>query len=157
MFFPENTEIVKTARSKSEVELLIKNAISPAEDDEGNTPRKWFNGGCSDGAFTMSLHLKRPNNYLPVMSGILETDDDGGTMVLIKYCLFPASKKLLLFWTVVTLLITLFFAIPYDAYWYAIISFAACLMNYIITYENFKIQVKRSRSTLERILNYREI
>lgn len=152
MFFPEKTETIKSPRSKTEVANLIDAAINPPEDEEGEQRKKWFNGSCKEDAFTISLYLKRPNNYLPVMSGILEADDDGGTIILIKYCLFPASKKLLAFWTVATLLITIFFAVPYGAYSYAAISFAACLMNYIITYENFKLQIKRSRSTLERVV-----
>lgn len=152
MFYPTRTETISSPGSRSEVRRRLTEAITPPINEYGEEGKKWFNGACAEDAFEISLFLKRPNNYVPVISGLMEPDDDGGTIILVKYNMFPASKNLLLFWTVLTLLITLFFSIPYSSYSYAAISFSACFVNYLITYENFKIQVRKSRRALEKVL-----
>lgn len=152
MFFPTRTETITSPYSRSEVRLKLLEAIDPQPDEDGEEGKKWFNGVCSDDAFELALFLKRPNNYVPVISGLVEADDDGGAIILARYSLFPSSKRFLLFWTILTLLITLFFAIPYSSYSYAAISFSACFVNYLITYENFNIQVRKSRRALEKVV-----
>lgn len=149
MFYPKQTEKIHSKLSQSEAAARIQLSIEPGLLTDDDERKKWFDGRCEDDAFEMHLKLKRPNNYIPVISGIVEPDDDGGTIILVRYGLFPSSKKFLVFWTIITLLITLFFAIPYHAYLYAAISFSACLVNYIITYENFKIQVRKSSRALK--------
>ena len=149
MFFPKQTEKIHTPLSKSQAAARLKESIDPGLLTEDGERKKWFEGRSEDDAFEVHLKLKRPNNYVPVTFGILEPDDDGGTIILVKYGLFPSSKNFLLFWTIITLLITIFFAIPYQAYLYAAISLAACLVNYIITSENFKIQVRKSSRALK--------
>jgi len=153
MFFPKKTETLITSLGKSKViEILtaeLKTDI-PVESEE--IKKKWFKGFIQNDAFEISLILKRPNNFTPVIEGLVEADEDGKTMVLVKYQLFPSSKRFLLFWTILTLLITVFFIVPYQAYWYGAISFAACFVNYVITKENFNIQVRKSRRALARLL-----
>ncbi len=148
MFFPIKTETYISDYSVSEVADRVSNDLA-FEDQE---TKNWFKGTASDASFEISLILKRPNNFVPMISGLIEKEADGKSIILVKYELFPATKKFLLFWTILTILLTLFFAIPYHAYLYAAITFSACLVNYIITRENFNIQVRKSRRALKKVL-----
>ena len=80
-------------------------------------------------------------------------DADVGVLIKITYELFPATKRLLLFWTVLTFLISLFFVGIYQAWLYGAISFGICLVNYIISREHFFTQVRKSRRALDKMLS----
>ena len=111
-----------------------------------------FNGVWNEEGFSISLRLKIANNFLPLINSEFMQSDDG-ILINLTYELFPATKKLLVFWTVLTLLITLFFIGLYQAWLYGAISFGLCLVNYILTVENFKIQVRKSKRMLEKLLS----
>ena len=111
-----------------------------------------FNGVWNEEGFSISLRLKIANNFLPLINSEFMQSDDG-ILINLTYELFPATKKLLVFWTVLTLLITLFFVGLYQAWLYGAISFGLCLVNYILTMENFKIQVRKSKRMLEKLLS----
>ena len=80
-------------------------------------------------------------------------DSEAGTLIKLGYQLFPATKRLLMFWTILTLLITLFFIGIYQAWLYGAISFGFCLVNYILSVENFKAQLKKSKRMLDKMLS----
>ncbi len=152
MFFPVKSETFASPLSSSEVEQRMVNDINHQDESRKN----WFKGEISDGCFNISLILKRPNNFTPLISGLIEKDADGKSLIIVKYELFPSTKRFLLFWTILTLLLTLFFAIPYQAYLYGAITFSAGLVNYIITKENFKIQIRKSRRALLKVVGATE-
>ena len=76
-----------------------------------------------------------------------------GTLIHLSYEMFPATKRLLLFWTVLTLLITAFFVGLHQAWLYGAISFGFCLVNYILSRANFRNQVRKSRRMVEKMLS----
>ncbi len=153
MFFPQKVETLYSPLSKSEVIQSLRVDLNTDKEDLESQQKKWFKGIVEKDQFEISLLLKRPNNFTPIISGIVESEEKGGSMILTKYQLFPSSKRFLVFWTILTLLITLFFAIPYQAYWYAAISLAACMVNYVITRENFNIQTRKSRRALTGLIS----
>lgn len=111
-----------------------------------------FNGLWNKEEFSISLKLKIGNNFIPIIHGKY-MDSDEGMLIQLNFDLFPATKKLLIFWTVLTLLITLFFVALYQAWIYGAISFGFCLVNYILSVENFKIQVRKSKRMLDKMLS----
>ena len=114
-----------------------------------------FNGLWDKKGFSISLILKIPNNFIPVIKGDFVSSEEGILMKL-TYELFPATKRLLLFWTVLSLLITLFFFVLYQAWLYGSISLGFCIVNYILSRENFKIQVRKSERMIEKLFSYTE-
>jgi len=145
-FFPKKIETINVSLSRYEVLGMLQDSMQHED------IRHKFNGVIGEDSFQISLVLKRYNNFTPVISGMIEAEKKSNSIILLKYELIESSKKFLAFWSVLTILITLFFAIPYHAYLYASISFAACFVNYMITYENFKIQVRKSRRALLTVL-----
>jgi len=114
-----------------------------------------FNGTWDKERFSISLILKISNNFIPIIAGNILTSEEG-ILIKLKYELFPATKRLLLFWTVLSLLITIFFIGVYQAWLYGSISFAFCIVNYILCNENFKIQTRKSKRMIEKLFSFTE-
>ena len=135
----------------------LEKFIRPVK-QEADSERKGeyvFNGIWDKTSFSISLILKISNNFIPIIYGDILASEEG-ILVRLKYELFPATKRLLLFWTVLTLLITLFFIGIYQAWLYGAISFGFCIVNYILSRENFKIQTRKSKRMVEKLLSYTE-
>ena len=151
-FYPgeEETRLIKISREQlyQRFEKHIK-PIKHAGEDPGDY---LFNGIWSEEAFSISLKLKIANNFVPLINGAIVSSDES-VLIRLKYEFFPATKKLLLFWTVLTLLITAFFIGFHQAWLYGAISFGFCLVNYILSRENFKIQLRKSKRMLEKLLS----
>ena len=105
-----------------------------------------FNGWVKKDKFSISLKVARPQNFLPVMNGNIE-ETSAGSIIFVKYRLFPTSTAFLLFWSVITLLMAVFFGYI-GRYVFAGISIALGISNYAVAVANFKIQVRRSSRVL---------
>lgn len=131
--------------------------IKPVQAGEVNDRNEdyLFNGVWDREHFIISLILKVANNFVPVVRGEIVSSQDG-ILVNLSYSFFPATKKILLFWTMLTLLISLFFVGIYQAWLYGAISFGFCIVNYILARENFKIEVRKSKRMIEKLFSYTE-
>lgn len=106
-----------------------------------------FNGWVKNEKFRISRQIKAPENFLPIICGTIEATSSG-SILLVRYKMFFSSKVFLIFWSITTLLITLFFLISYKIYIYAFLSFSIGIVNYAIAIVNFNIQVKKSKIAL---------
>jgi hypothetical protein len=61
--------------------------------------------------------------------------------------MFPTSKAFLLFWSVITMLISLFFGYV-GRYVFATVALGLGVSNYAVAVANFSIQVRRSSRVL---------
>ncbi len=153
-FYPNEKENRLVNISKARLSDNLEKYIQPIK---SNIPKEeakdfLFNGIWSEDGFSVSLKLKISNNFVPIINGSFVTSDNE-VLLQLTYDLFPATKRLLLFWTVLTLLITLFFVVLYQAWLYGAISFGFCIVNYVMSRENFKIQVRKSKRMLEKMLS----
>jgi len=114
-----------------------------------------FNGTWNQQHFSISLILNISNNFIPIITGKILSSDEG-ILVKLTYELFPATKRILLFWTIISILITLFFIGVYQQWLYGAISFGFCIVNYVLSRENFKIQVRKSERMIEKLFSYTE-
>lgn len=153
-FYPFQEETRLVTLSQEKLEENLKNCIKPLKGEDQDEKQKTFlfNGFFSKEGFSISLKLKIPNNFIPIIQGDFVRAEEG-TLIKLSYALFPATKKLLLFWTVLTLLITAFFIGIHQAWLYGAISFGFCLVNYVLSLENFKIQVRKSKRMLDKMLS----
>ncbi|MCC5929294.1 MAG: hypothetical protein JJU28_08630 [Cyclobacteriaceae bacterium] len=153
-WIPYLTETRVSLYDRAKLIQRLKNiSLSPEETLENPEDRNkiFFNGYVRESSFRLSLALRRPNNYIPLVCGDVE-NTSSGSIIFITYKLFPGTVRLLTFWSAISFLFTLFFAIPYQAYWYAAISFSLGLVNYIISLENFKAQVRKTQRALQKAL-----
>lgn len=120
-------------------------------DVEGNIPYKAFNGWVKNDRFKISQKVKRPDNYIPLVTGKIESTSKGSILFL-KYRLIYSTRMFLIFWSVLLILLTLFFGIQYKAYLYSTIALSLGIVNYLIVYFNFKKKVKISHELLLKVL-----
>jgi hypothetical protein len=156
-FFPVKQETRLVTIPKHQLLKNLERFIKPVKPAEAVNLRRdyLFNGSWNQEKFTISLILKVSNNFIPIIAGDMLFSEEG-TLVKLTYELFPATKKLLMLWTIITLLITLFFIGIYQAWIYGAISFGFCVVNYVLSRENFKIQTRKSRRMIEKIFSYTE-
>ena len=151
----EETRLV----SLQEEELLdnFENLIKPVKQvEEGKSSKEYaFNGTWNRDGFSISLILKISNNFIPIVNGKLLPSEEG-ILVKMDYELFPSTKRLLLFWTIIGILLTLFFAVFYQAWLYAAICFGFCVVNYVLSRENFKIQTRKTKRQVERLFTSKD-
>lgn len=111
-----------------------------------------FNGWVKNRKFRISRKLKYPEAFLPILKGLIE-ESSTGSIVLIKYRLFFGTAIFVVFWTIVTLLIGLYFLLVEQIYLYALISVAVGLGNYLITTVSFYTQVKKTSELINKLLS----
>src|SRR5690606_2187888 len=110
------------------------------------------NGWVRDNKFKLSRKIRTPENFLPIIHGSIEKTSMG-SLVFVQYSLFFSSNFFLVFWSLVTLLLTIFFIVFHDMVLYGAIAFGVGVSNYIIALANFNIQVKKSSQLLLKVLN----
>ena len=152
-FLPTIKETRLVKRSPAAIherfEELVRPIDMPPEEDE---KKYLFNGSWKNDEFSISLRLKNPGNFIPIVHGTI-IPSDSGSLIQMRYDLFPATKKLLFFWMVVPVLITLFFILLYNKWLYGAISMAFAVVNYILSRENFRMEVRKTRRALDKLLS----
>ncbi|MTI31854.1 hypothetical protein [Xanthovirga aplysinae] len=111
-----------------------------------------FNGWIEDKHFRISRILTYPNNYIPLIIGEIE-ETSTGCIVFLKYKLFFFTRFFLIFWTIVTLLLSLFFLLFIRNNLYAFLSILTGGFNYLIVIINFNIQIDKSRKVLHKLFS----
>ena len=153
-FYPSEKETRLVSISDEQLFENFEKHIKPLKAKAQSEESKDFHfvGAWNKEGFSLSLKLKTANNFIPIINGNFLMSEEG-VLIKLTYDFFPATKKLLMFWTILTLLITLFFVGIYQAWLYGAISFGFCLVNYILSIENFKIQVRKSKRMFEKMLS----
>ena len=153
-FFPSVKEIRLIEINEEKLSSKLEKYIKPIKEISFDPDSKdfLFNGIWNKDGFSISLKIKTSNNFIPIIKGNILNSEEG-TLVQLTFELFPATKRLLMFWTILTLLITIFFIGLYKTWLYGAISLGFCLVNYILSVENFKIQVRKSKRMLDKMLS----
>jgi hypothetical protein len=153
--FPVSRETLILPYSADEVELMLWPVIDPVIESDEVPDREedefLFTGWIKDRKFKISRKIRQAEFALPIISGLIEGTSKG-SIVFTVYKLFPATILLLTFWSILTLLLFLYFLIVEQAYYPAIIAIGLCIANYFIVITNFNIQASRSRSLLKKVL-----
>src|SRR5690554_3201905 len=156
--FPNHSEILVSSFSCEEVARKIAAVTQRVNymdlrDYAVNSPQ--FNGQVGQNCFQLSLVIKRANTFLPLIRGKMEPTKSG-CILFLNYFLFPSAVMLLAFWSLITLLMTLFF-IFYDRQWaYALACLAACLGNFGFSWVYFKSKLKESQIIFHQMLSLQE-
>ncbi len=141
---------------EQETSWRLKRVIRPLEKDVEYTEETeesfLFNGWIKNNRFRISRKIRHPENFLPIMIGQIE-GTSVGSILFIRYRLFFSAAMFLIFWTIICLLMSLFFLIIHQEYMYAAIAFGLGISNYIIATKNFHIQIRSSRKVLNEVLN----
>jgi multidrug transporter EmrE-like cation transporter len=110
-----------------------------------------FSGWVKQDRFRVSVKINRPNNFLALIKGRIESTSSG-SLVFLEYQLFPTTRLLVTFWLLFTLLFTAIVSFQFSSSYYLFSGLAVALGIYLITWSNFKIQRNIAREILLRIL-----
>lgn len=110
-----------------------------------------FVGVITNESFSVSRIVDYPQNYLPIISGVIECSSRG-CILFLKYRLFFSSILFFSFWTILTLFLGMFLILFTPYYGYAALAVLSCAANYLVTILNFNRQVQLSREALHKAL-----
>jgi len=110
-----------------------------------------FSGWVQENRFRISLKISKPNNYIPLVVGKIETTSSG-CLVFVSYKLFPVTKMFLIFWSLFITLVGILASYQYQSLLYAVGSLLILVIIHWVTWSNFKIQLKLTRQTLLEVL-----
>ncbi|HCM77756.1 MAG TPA: hypothetical protein DIS90_15340 [Cytophagales bacterium] len=135
-------EILGKVSSVTSSKLLLQNR---------EAPHYLFSGWIKGDHFRIAIKINRPNNYIPLVIGRVESTSSG-CIVLVKYKLFPVTKMFLIFWSFFIVMIGIFTSYQYQSIIYFL--FSAILLGVVhwVTWSNFKIQLKVTRQTLLEVI-----
>ena len=140
----------------SETLWRLQRAIRPLEKGveyaEENEIEFLFNGWLKEDSFRISRRVEHPENFLPLMSGRIE-GTSVGSILFVRYSMFSSVIMFLIFWSVISLLLSLFFLLVHQETLYAAISLGVGIINYVIATKNFFMQVRSSQKALNKALN----
>lgn len=153
--FPSKSETIVLPYSAAEVTLKLDGATKPIG-EEHEIPIEEddfiFNGKILENSFVISRKVDYPQNFLPLVTGKVD-DTNNGCILFVKYKLFYSTLFYLIFWTVVCVLLGIFFIVAHREFLYAAIAFGFCITNYFIAMANFRKQVNLTKNALMRLLN----
>ncbi len=154
-FLPVHRETIVLPFTSREVSETLWKATKPLKNEHFYPYEAdndfFFNGHVKENTFRVSLMIRRPENFLPVISGRIEKTSVG-SIIFVKYKMFFVSTAFLTFWSVITVLMACFFGYI-GRYWYMGIAIVLAFSNYAVAVVNFKLQVKRSSRVLHSIFN----
>ncbi len=156
-FKPFEEETIVSALTREEIINQISRVTHVPSINK--TPKKYvFNGNVEESTFRISLKVNYPQNALPLAIGTIEPTSKG-SIVFLKYQLFPATKVMLAVISGIIVSICITFVLIYlekaeVKYLRAIaITVATGIFYYMTLILNFFKRKNQTRSTLEHILN----
>ncbi len=152
---PFSRETIVSSYDAKQLSQRLGKVTKPSKADawapEGGEAEKSFNGWVKKGRFKLSRKVNRANNFLPLISGKIESSSMG-SIVFIEYKLFVWTLSFLVFWLTLTGLFALYFFVYERIYLNAIFSILLGVANYVIAVLNFHKQVKISSRMLHEVL-----
>ena len=144
----ERETIVSSAKAASIIALLKVETKSEASAGKGFA----FTGLVYEGSFRVSVNVAKPQNFIPLAEGSVD-QTSSGSLIQIKYRLFPSTRFFLAFWCLLTFLLTLIFLGPANNYLYGCLSLTGCVANYLIALANFDVHLKQTQKALHKVLD----
>jgi len=156
--FPNHSEVLVSPFTSEEVASKIaavtrKVNYMDLRDFAKNSHQ--FNGQVDQNRFRLSLAIQRADTFLPLIKGNIASTKSG-CIIFLHYSLFPSSVFLLAFWSLIALLMALFF-IFYDRQWiYAFACLATGIFNYGFSWTYFRSKLKKSQMIFHQMLSLQE-
>jgi hypothetical protein len=141
---PNYQETLVLPLAIEEISIRIKEALLH---DPTNGKVATFTGWIENDRFRISIHQRRPSNYIPVVSGKMESTSRG-TIVFATYRLLPNVRMFLLLWTLLLVIGSIAIGYQYHNSSYSLAGFAFLAFIHWIVRANFKLQIKPTQEKL---------
>ena len=107
-------------------------------------------GWVKDDEFEVTLRLRRQQPFMPLVYGLIDPTSKG-CLLFLTYKLFPGTKFLISFWTIILPLIGAPLSYEYRSIWIALGFLAFLVFIHVIARANFRLHVKTTQKVLHRI------
>lgn len=112
-----------------------------------------FNGMIGQEGFRISRAIKKGDTFLPLITGEVESTPRG-SIIFIRYKLFPTTIFFLVFWSIILLAFTAFYFTALQNIGYGFICLGLAALNYGLGIFFFQRQVKSSREVFHELINF---
>lgn len=153
---PYHSETLVSALSKNEVLGHLIRVTSEVNylDQRTRTNKKiLFNGLVGQAGFRISKVVDKGDTFLPLVIGEVE-ETPRGSIIFLKYRLFPGAIFFLAFWSVILLAFAAYFFSYVENYNSAAICSVLAICNYGLAMYFFDRQVKASRKVFHQLINF---
>lgn len=153
---PYHSETLVSALSKNEVLGHLIRVTSEVNylDQRARTNKKiLFNGMVGQAGFRISKVVDKGDTFLPLVIGEVE-ETPRGSIIFLKYRLFPGAIFFLAFWSVILLAFAAYFFSYVENYNSAAICLVLAICNYGLAMYFFDRQVKASRKVFHQLINF---
>jgi hypothetical protein len=153
LWWPEKNETLVLPLSRAQVCNVLDKNIRPLEKGYRRyDPAFLFNGWIKKEKFCISRLIRHPDNFLPLINGHIDATSRGSLLYL-RYRLFPSTLYFLIFWSILTVMMAVFFFVVYGLFWYGIVSLSLGAMNYLVTILKFNKEFQRTQLLIRQLFN----
>jgi hypothetical protein len=152
---PFHSETIVSALSKEEVLghlIRVTREVNFLDARTQTDPKIHFNGMIGQEGFRISRAIKKGDTFIPLITGEVESTPRG-SIIFIRYRLFPSAVFFLTFWSVVLIAFAGFYFGVQKAWEKGSICIALALINYVLGIFFFQRQVKVSREVFHDLIN----
>jgi hypothetical protein len=110
-----------------------------------------FSGWVKPDRFRIALRIRRPNHFIPLVIGTIDSTSSG-CLVVLSYQLFPLTQILLYGWTCFLLLGGAIGIIFFNNYPSALGVAVVLALIHSIARSNFNLQLRLTRDALHRVV-----
>jgi hypothetical protein len=154
--WPIYTETIVLSYDRQTLLVKLDEAVrrvseGPRMDNPKEDKEKLFNGVLNESGFRISKRIKHAENFLPLISGQIESAS-GGSILFLTYKCFFSTLMFLGFWSIITLIAGFVFIFPGENFSTGLSLVAFGVGQYILSMFFFYRQVNISRKVLFDIL-----
>jgi hypothetical protein len=153
---PVYSETIVSVLSKKEVLGHLMRVTSEVnyldQRSRGNKDVK-FNGMVGQNGFRVSKVVDKGDTFLPLIIGEVE-ETPRGSIIFLKFKLFPGATFFLVFWSIVLVAFSSFFFFMIHNFNYGVICAFLAIANYALAIYFFNRQVKSSRKIFHQLINF---
>ncbi|GGF34627.1 hypothetical protein [Echinicola rosea] len=155
-YLPHHSEVLVSSMTCEEVisrlDHVTRDVDYLSDPLSGHAKECLFNGKINEASFRLSMAVRKADSFLPLIKGKLESTRTG-CIIFLDYQLFPGSSFFMMFWSIVTLAMGMFFLFGEEQPAFAMISFAVGVGNVVFAWSHFKRKVKHSQEIFHKMLS----
>ncbi len=149
---PGHHETIVLPRKAADFRELLASATSNKPFIQTDEKQLLFNGWVRQEKFRISLRITRPNHYVPLVIGRIESSSSG-SILMIDYKLFPTTRILMTLWTILLILGGLFVSLQSQNIAFLLAAAGIISLIQFIVWSNFRLQLKPTRQKLHTLLS----
>jgi hypothetical protein len=147
--FPLQRETIVVPHHKVEI---VQRVVDEIEAPLRKGVQRNLTGWVENSDFQLTVRLRRQHLFMPLINGRIESTSKG-SIVFLRYTLFPATRFLLLFWTIILPAVGFFASRNYGSYTPLAGTMAVLIIFHAVAWANFKLHLKNTRQLMTELLS----